>query len=231
MSYGFGASQPYGVIFYGDVSQLQGAVGQATMSFEPMKIKYGEVAQASEISTYRQLMSLRSVIFSVQMATFYISMFASGMLRSESSTISVERAQRNYNEAIREHGRGSEEARDALDSLTQAQIYYQRATTMSSIMTISLGLQAVSMGVSFIQAIPAIKAMITTLQTYNVVAAVSKALSGPYGWALLIGGVAVGVGAVAAINNINVNVENKGNLHSAFEEAERKATYELRRGG
>jgi hypothetical protein len=187
MSYSYGANQPYGVIFYGDTTQLQGSVGQVKASVEGLVIPYGEVAAASEMSSYRQMRAWQGVIFGLQMSTFYISMFASGLLRSESSAISVERAQRNYNQAVREYGRNSEQARNALDSLTQAQIYNQRATTMSSIMTVSLGLQAVSMGVSFLRAVPGIMQATSALWAY----AAAQAAAHPWLVPAMLAGVAV----------------------------------------
>lgn len=64
-----------------------------------------------------------------------------------------------------------------------------------------------------------------------------QALSGPAGWATLGAGLAIGAMATyavvrpQAVNNVNVVINQEGDLDSAFEQAKRQATYELRRSG
>lgn len=162
-----------------------------------------------------QLMSLRGALFGVQMGLFYVSMLASNMMMLESAANNVEGAQERLNKVIKEGGRGTLEYRNAVRQLENAQINLQRTQTMTSIMTVAMGFQVVSMGVSFAQAVPGITKLINTLKNYNVVAAVTKALSGQ--WVTLAAGLAIGAGATVAVNALmnqpassksgNINVE------------------------
>ena len=88
------------------------------------------------------------------MTLFISSMFISNMMAIETATNQVETAQQRLNTLIREGKRGTDEYRNAVRQLETAQINLNRAQTMTNIMTASVGLQMVSMGLSFAQAIP-----------------------------------------------------------------------------
>ncbi|MCW3994926.1 MAG: hypothetical protein NWE98_02100 [Candidatus Bathyarchaeota archaeon] len=170
-----------------------------------------------DAETNRMAMSLRGLIFGLQMTAFSITMITSYMYSMESAQLSLQGAQERYNEALREHGAASSEARSALRSLEQAQINYQRSATMSQIMTISLGLQFVSLVISSYQAIPAIQKLTDSLKAYNTVSAISKAMN-PWGWVALAGGIAIGAGAVYAINQMQNNQKSNVNVAIQYDE-------------
>lgn len=162
---------------------------------------YGAKAQDATRETNMMAMSLRGLIFGLQMTAFSLTMITSYMMSMESAQLSIEGAQERYNEALKEHGRNSKEARDAYRSLEQANLNYQRSLTMSNIMTVSMGLQFVSLAISAYQSLPAIEKLTRTLRTYNVVAAISKAMT-PWGIVALAGGIAIGGAAVYAMNQM-----------------------------
>lgn len=140
-----------------------------------------------------------SLIFGTQMSLFYVSMLASGMLRAESATISVDMAQEHLNDTIKRYGSNSQEALRATQSLERAQLMLQRQGTMTNITMVSMGLQMVSMATSMYQyAIPALLSLATALY-HATAAAISFLATNPLGWAILIGGVAVAATAMSAL--------------------------------
>jgi hypothetical protein len=161
----------------------------------------GEAADKTSRVFQRSLMTMRGAIFGVQMALFTSSILISNMMAIETATNQVETAQQRLNTLIREGKRGTDEYRNAVRQLENAQINLNRAQIMTKLMTASVGLQMVSMGLSFAQAIPYITKAMNALKSFNAVAIVTKALS-PKGWAMLGIGAAVGIGAAAAINSI-----------------------------
>ena len=175
------------------------------------------------IGLNQSLGAMRGLIFTSQISMFYMSMLTSSMMRQETTTNSVEAAQERYNEALREHGRGSKEARDAARSLESAQINYQRALAMSNIMMISMGVQAVNMGISLMSTIPALAS------TKLSVDALSTSLKGmwasmtPFGWAIL--GISIAAPLVAGAlvlggsprsPTVNVNSSPDSNIIAAY---------------
>lgn len=212
----------YGIYING-YNQAGAAFQQAQSQVQQVDYGVKQTSQSFDMLNWRSLMAMRGVVFGFQMALFYLTMYSQGMDRTENYTISVERAQRNYNKAVTEYGRGSEQAQNAQESLTMAVNNYNAAVTRSNIMTLAMGFQAVSMGISFMQALPAIKGMIGSLQSFNAVAEVSvmlkSALSSP--WAPL--GLAVGAATIAGVayyasqqnqpkQQVNVSVTNEGIL-------------------
>ena len=165
-------------------------------------IEYGKIGVAAEQMSYRALRSTQGLIFGLQMSTFYASMFATALIRDDSALISLEGAQERYNKALREHGRNSEEARAATRALELAQNNLQRAQTMSSLMHISIGLQAVGLAVSFIQWAKSIDIATMSLTAYTKILAISHTLT-PAGWAILAGAAITGVGAYGIISSLN----------------------------
>jgi hypothetical protein len=163
---------------------------------------------------------LQRSLFGVQMALFTSSILISNMMAIETATNQVETAQQRLNTMQREGKRGTDEYRNAVRQLETAQINLNRAQTMTSIMTASVGLQMVSMGLGFAQAIPDIRKMIDTLKTYNLVATISKALTPGVGWAALAVGGGLAVAGAVALNSaysqgsgksstsIDINVNN-----------------------
>ncbi len=146
--------------------------------------------------------AISGLIFPMQMGLFYLSMYASDLSRSETTLNSVEAAQGRLNDAIIEYGRGSKQALDAARALESAQINYQRSITMSQIMTVSMGLQIANMAASFAYSIPNITRFTDALKQYNIVATISKALSGPSGWAMLAGGLVIGGVAAYGVSQL-----------------------------
>ena len=118
----------------------------------------------------------------------------------EQAANNVEGAQERLNKVLRESGRNTYEYRNAVRQLENAQLQYKSAQNMTMIMQASMGLQLVNLAMSFQSVIPAIKDTIKTLKNYNIVATVSKALSG--NWVALAAGLAVGAGAVIAVNRM-----------------------------
>jgi hypothetical protein len=177
---------------------------------------------------------MRGMIWSTQLVLMYGGFLYQNMIREELATNTVANAQDTYNRAVREYGTNSEQAIRAARNLENAQMLVARANTMATLMTASFGFQLISTGVQIAQQIPQI--MKYTGELWAM--ATAQAAAHPWLVPAMIGG-AVAIGAVAAgsyayglsQNNINVNIDNRGNqdLHNAFTEAERRATYELRR--
>lgn len=180
----------------------------------------GEAADKTSRVFQRSLMTMRGAIFGVQMALFTSSILISNMMAIETATNQVETAQQRLNTLIREGKRGTDEYRNAVRQLETAQINLNRAQIMTKLMTASVGLQMVSMGLSFAQAIPYIRKMIDTLKTYNLVATISKAITPGVGWAALAVGGGLAVAGAVALNSaysqgssksstsIDINVNN-----------------------
>ena len=178
-----------------------------------------------------------SLIFGAQMSLFYVSMLASGMLRAESATIGVDMAQDHLNDTIKRYGANSQEALRATQSLERSQLLYQRQATITTIMTAAMGLQMVSMAYSISKyAIPAIEGLCGWLQTAISLETVFEALSGPWGWAMLAGGMvaAAGVGSYLATRPAELNTTltvNNGNTEQVLEDYKRRLKRAITQSG
>ena len=194
----------------GDFSNLEGKVTQFNtaastgtaeagnqMTFFKQKLDLTKTSADNAAASFN---SLRGSIFGLQMSMFYVSMLTSNMGGLEQAANNVEGAQERLNKVLQESGRNTYEYRNAVRQLENAQLQYKSAQNMTMIMQASMGLQLVNLAMSFQSVIPAIKDTINTLKSYNIVAAVSKALSG--NWVALAAGLAVGAGAVIAVNRM-----------------------------
>ena len=198
------------------IMELRNNMNSLTVSIN----EAGEAADKTSRVFQRSLMTMRGAIFGVQMALFTSSILISNMMAIETATNQVETAQQRLNTLIREGKRGTDEYRNAVRQLETAQINLNRAQIMTKLMTASVGLQMVSMGLSFAQAIPYIRKMIDTLKTYNLVATISKAITPGVGWAALAVGGGLAVAGAVALNaaynqgssksstSIDINVNN-----------------------
>ncbi len=176
--------------------------------------------------------TMRGMIWSTQLAIMYGGFLYQNMLKEELQTNTLANAQDTYNRAVKEYGVNSDQAIRAARNLENAQMLVTRANTMATLMTASFGFQLVATGIQIVQQFPAL----TTYAAKLWAIATAQAAAHPWLVPAMIAGVAaVGVAGAYAYgqsqNNINVNIDNRGNtdLHNAFAEAERKATYELRR--
>jgi hypothetical protein len=165
--------------------------------------------------------AFNAIRMGASMTLFMSSMLISKNLTEANSQDAVTEATENFTLAVREHGRGSQEAQKALQQLEKAQRSYQAATQMSTVMAASMGLQLVGLGASIIQTIPKIEGLTASLKNLTLWQTISSAFSGPLGWAKLAAAVGV-TGAViggglwyansmaqqqnSSVNNINVNV-------------------------
>jgi hypothetical protein len=241
------SSFTYGIVFTGDSTAFQVAKRQVAQGLQDLThytVTFGETSErVSQISTR----GLSRLIFGTQMLTWFTSMAMTASLRQEAALLSVEQAQENYNEAVRRYGMSSRQARRAARQLERAQLYVARANQMAAFSMVSMGLQIAQMGVQIASQFKILDIFIAKLATI-------KALSGPLGWIALLGAGAVAAGAWAyafgptllrhrvvmtgigtyqglRVGPINVSVAGRGDLHRAFEEAEYRATMELRRKG
>lgn len=183
-------------------------------------------------------MGFHSLIFGVQMSAFYVSMLSSNMLRAESSSIAVDMAQQHLSDTIKRYGANSQEAVRATQSLERSQLMYQRQALVSNIMTASMGLQMVSMAATMYKyAIPALQSLVTWLHEATIATTVLEALSGPWGWAMLIGGAAVAVGAGVYLGTRpaaelpSTLTINSGNTEQVLEDYKRKLKRALTQSG
>jgi hypothetical protein len=176
-------------------------------------------------SGYRALSMLS---FGAQMSIFTLSMLYQRQLQEENSLDAITTATNRYNEAVRESGAGSTQAQNALIALEKAQRSYNTASTLSTLTTVSMGLQLVSMGAQVMQFLPTLNALIFGTQSQaaaqqklaaaNIEEAASAevatvanraltasnllaSLTSPVGLATLAIGGVVGVGLTAGIMN------------------------------
>lgn len=225
---------PYFISITGDTSAWRPAATEVKsdlVSLKTLTIEWGnEGAKANQLNVG----AMRGMIWGTQLLLMYGGFLYQNMIREELATMSLETAQENYNKAIREYGTSSEEAVRAGKNLERQTILVGKANQMSGLMMISFGLQfASTVG---LQVLPALTKWITSTDVLLAKQVMLHALSGPAGWALLAGGLTAGAVAGYAIsqsfqNNVNVNVTANGSngLNQAFDEAERRATYLLRR--
>ncbi|MCL2477614.1 hypothetical protein [Candidatus Bathycorpusculum sp.] len=98
---------------------------------------------------------------------------------------------------------------------------------MSTLMTISAGVQLVGFGAQILYVLPKINTLITTLRSLAITQTILNALKGPVRWAMLAGGVvAAGVGTYAVTNmlnqggssapSVNVNVNNQQDIYLQY---------------
>ncbi len=183
---------------------------QVVESLQNIEYETMNVGWASEEMATMSTRSFRNLIFGAQMSLFYTSMLASGMLRSESSTIAVDMAQDHYNETVAKYGANSSQAQRAMDSLNRSQLLLQRNMTVTNIMMVSMGLQFVGMAVQISStAIPSLATLTGMLHGVANAAREVWAALGPLGWAILAGGaIAGGVATAYAAGAFNVNLPN-----------------------
>ena len=203
MSYGMMGGGIYEIQFVA-VNRMGGTVTMAGQQVQTLSYGFELAGQKAEQMGFRSMRAMQGLVFGLQMSTFYASMFMGALMKDDNALLSVEAATERYTKALRENGRGSEEARSAARSLEMAQNNLNRAQMMSTVLTASMGLQAVSLGMSFMQALPGITAMIAKLQTYIATSIIAQALTPGVGWAALgIGvGVAAGVGGILAYQTL-----------------------------
>ncbi len=178
--------------------------------------------------------SLSRLMFTAQMSTFYMGMLTSSMERNENAVLQIENAQMRYNTAVREHGRNSQEARIALNTLTMAQNTYEQSARQSQMMTVSMGINFVQMGLSALTMIPKLSA--ATLSVGGLTAAfhglTAAMRTNPIGLALTAAAIVVPLGLTAAAAmgsskppggaNVNVNVNSDDALLQAWTARHRK---------
>ncbi len=206
---------------------------QVVSEMNNLQLTFDQAGAKVEQFGNKSLRSLQGLIFGLQMSTFYASMFATGLMRDDTALISLEMAQDRYNKALREHGRGSEEATQASRQLEIATINLNRAQMMNSIMTVSIGLQMVGLAASIWQALPSIGQMISKLRELAVVQTVVNALTGVGGWAKLAVGAAIGaaaVGGTIALMNSGQSSSSKVNV-SVSQDSDIINQYLQRTGG
>ena len=174
-----------------------------------------DAGKAAETAGMSGFSAFRNLAFSAQMGLFYVSMLESGMMRMESASIGVEMAQERLNDVIKKSGANSDEAHRAMQQLERAQIMYQRMTTYSTLMTVSLGIQFVQFASSIEKyAIPALGHITTfvgqlTTAFRGLSAAQATTIVGLA--ALAIG---VGVGAAYAYSQSRVALPETLNINS-----------------
>lgn len=156
------------------------------------------------------------MVFSAQMSLFYIGMLSSNLNRNKNAVLQLESAQERLTKAQQDHGRNSYEYRQALRAVETAQNNLNATNLQATVLNVAMGLNMMQMGVAAYQALPGIKALTSTLRTYNVTAAITNAVTG-VGWVKLIAGLAVGglaIGGLAYLSsqgsksesaNLNVN--------------------------
>jgi hypothetical protein len=192
---------------------------------EQVNQKTKETSNSMTTLNNRSMRAFGAIQMGVSMSLWMGSMLISRQLQEENSQEAITQATERYTLAVRESGRGSDEAKTALTQLEKAQRNYQAASQLSFLSTASFGIQLVSLGASIIQYIPAINQMATSFKTLAAWQMISSAFSGPYGWAKIAAGVGItgaliGGGILAANNasqsqatqksqvNVNVNVQN-----------------------
>ncbi len=172
------------------------------------------------------------MIFSTQMSLFYVGMLTSNLNRSENATLQLEGAQQRLSEALRTSGRNSTEYRNALRAVEVAQNNLNSTNLQANVLNVAMGLNMAQMGLSAYQAIPSIRALTNTLKSYNLVATITNALSGPVGWVKLAVGAGIAAGGVAALGYV-MNENSKSHSPSVIVNQESYSALEayLRRTG
>lgn len=222
----------YGIVFTGDSTGFQQAQEQVTEGIQEITtytITFGETQErVSQVS----LRGISQMLFGMQMLTWMTSMAATASMRQEGATIAVEQAQENYNNAVARYGASSRQAQRAARSLERAQLYVSRANMMATFSMISFGMQIVQAGLYFVRYLPQLGAWVAQMWSLAAAQAALKPWLVPamVAGVAAIGGMAAGY-TISQTNNVNVNINQDTDLASAFDEAERKATYELRRTG
>ena len=222
------------------VNTMSLAVNQATQDVESLRVTVGNLGQQaedtrksfvglnSEITTgllpsarrgskevqnlNGNFMAMRGALFGVQMSLFYVSMLTSNLMAMETASNSVETAQERLNQVVREGGRGTLEYRNAVRQLETAQINFQRQQIMSTVMTVAMGFQLVSLGMSFQQVIPQITTATTALRAWVTTMTFAKALT-IVGAASLIAGVGVAAYSINQMNQAQTNSGNSNNIN------------------
>jgi hypothetical protein len=231
-----GANFSYGMVFTGETSGFKAAAQEVKGELTSLKTFTMQWGDTTEKATGVGFRGLRSMIWGTQLLMMYGGFLYQNMIREELATMSLETAQQNYNEAVREYGVNSEQAINAAKMIERQQLLVARANQMAMLMTVSFGLQIAATTAEFLRQLPVLT---LTISKYWALASAKVAASG---WMapVMAAAIGIGVGAIAgySINqarqtNVTVNIDNQGNqdLHKAMAEAERKATYELRRGG
>jgi len=222
----------YGVVFTGDSTGYQQAQQQVVEGLQEVtqySITFGETQErVSQVS----IRGIQQMIFGTQMLIWIGGMAYTGMMRQEGAAIAVEQAQENLNHAIAQYGANSTQARRAARSLERAQLYVARANQMATFSMFSLGLQIVQAGLYFVRYLPQLTAWVSSMWSLAAAQAALKPWLVPamVAGAAAVGGIAAGY-AISQSTTVNVNINQDTDLSSAFDEAKRKATYELRRAG
>lgn len=200
------------------------------ISYNTMTVNWG-MQQMGTIS--RQ--AFQSMIFGAQMSMFYVSMLASGLLRTETATIGVDMAQDHLNDTIKRYGSNSQEAHRATQALERAHLMYQRQLGITIIMTASMGLQMISMTGTMLHAIPALAGLAASFDKLTV-SVIGFLSTNPLGWAVLIGGAAVAVTAGAYLMTRSAELPstltiNSGNTEQVLEDYKRRLKRAITQSG
>jgi hypothetical protein len=190
---------------------------------------YRDEVDRTTASLNSQYMATRGLIFGAQMSMFYVSMLTSNMMMMESATNNVEGAQERLNSVIASGGRGTLEYRNAVRQLENAQTNLNRAQMMTTIMTASIGLQTLSMGVTFLQFANRVDIAGAALSAYNAILTVTHMLT-PTGWAIL-GGAAIVGGAYVASQAYQSSQSSSTSVSVNISDNELINEYNRRKGG
>ena len=116
-----GYPRVYAMTFMVNSAQAQASITQLGHSFTWAGQQFEQAGQAAQRTGFAISRAAYGWIFNMQMLLWYVSMFASGMMRAESASLMLEQAQENYRRAVERYGRSSYEARRALRSLQRVQ--------------------------------------------------------------------------------------------------------------
>jgi hypothetical protein len=204
----------YGMVFNA-VNYATPAIQEIVTGMQEIQTYSITVGQTTQQMGAMSYAGFRQLAFGAQMGLFYTTMLYGWMMRSESATISVERAQRNYNDAMQKYGASSEQAVSAMQSLEQAQLLQSRASMYNNVLMISMGIQMVSMaGTIYKYALPALSSLTESITAVGISFKAMLASIGPVGWAMLgIGtATAVGIGVYEATRPVVVNLPDTINV-------------------
>jgi hypothetical protein len=221
---------PYFISITGDTSMWRPAAQEIKtdlMEIKTMLVEWGGVTKRTGQSNMNVF---RSMIWSAQIFGMYLSFLYMWQIRQETTTNTLANAQDTYNDAVKRYGPSSEQAIRAARNLENAQLLVNRATTMTTLMMASFGMQAVVTGAQILSQIPALNAYASSLWT------VASAKVAASGWLApaMAAAIGVGVGAVAGyaisqaaqpqinINNAQVTVSTEEGLDTALDKFNKK---------